>query len=288
MKKLLLISVAIIISFQCISVSRAMGTDEIASKYSYFKIRHQIACNKYDPTDARCFWNKVELVHAKEILEKTDIIEYLTEAELERITKKIGFLKSRYTNFCTDVNEPAKSCSALGKLIYKGEYFLENKQSFAEYTTSCLSEDGEDYDDLLNNIEQGVYEIDSRTDLKEYIEIIISGDSSEGSEFTICMNEDKTSKIVVYYFGEMGNVSYTYYFVTQGLMYVVINEISYDMPIYIEGHKKISDTKDYFYFKDKKLIKWKSDSEKAVSVCDEELERWESDIIQGFEELISE
>jgi micrococcal nuclease len=90
-----------------------------------------IACRDYDTTDARCFWNKVEYVHAKEILGRSDIADYLTGDELDRITKKIGFLQSRYSQFCVDSATPASFCTSLGKLVEKGNYFMTNDQKYA-------------------------------------------------------------------------------------------------------------------------------------------------------------
>lgn len=125
MKKPLLFLLILLLLFPYLNTSAA------EPNINYYQIRYQIACRNYDTTDARCFWNKVEFVHAKEILGRDDIADYLTSAELERVTKKIGFLQSRYKTFCQEAEEPAYFCSALGKLVEKGQYFGMNKQLHA-------------------------------------------------------------------------------------------------------------------------------------------------------------
>lgn len=126
MKKTLLIFTALLIFFPYLKTRAA------EPNINYYKIRYQIACRDFDTRDARCFWNKVEFIHAKEILGRGDITDYLTSTELERITKKIGFLKTRYENFCENAEEPSYFCPALGKLVEKGQYLLDNGQVYGE------------------------------------------------------------------------------------------------------------------------------------------------------------
>lgn len=109
-----------------------LNTQAADPNLSYYQIRYQIACRDYDTTDARCFWNKVEFVHAKELLGRGDISDYLTDDELERIEKKIGFLETRYDKFCMEADEASYFCPALNKLVEKGQYFLENEQAYAQ------------------------------------------------------------------------------------------------------------------------------------------------------------
>ncbi|MBU0706302.1 excalibur calcium-binding domain-containing protein [Patescibacteria group bacterium] len=126
MKKQLLGLTALLIFFPYLNTRAA------EPNISYYQIRYQIACRDFDTTDARCFWNKVEFVHAKEVLGRSDVKDYLTNAELERITKKIGFLESRYQTFCKEAEEPSYFCPALGKLVEKGQHFVDNEQVYAE------------------------------------------------------------------------------------------------------------------------------------------------------------
>lgn len=118
----------------------ASTSEDYSKKIGYYQIRYQIACRDYDTTDARCFWNKVEYVHAKEMVGDSSIADYLTESELERIGKKIGFLESRYTQFCENTDEPAYFCSALGKLVDKGNYFTSNGQKYLPLGSDLLDE----------------------------------------------------------------------------------------------------------------------------------------------------
>jgi len=125
MKKLLLGLIVIILCYPH-PITRASEPN-----INYYQIRHEIACNNYDSTDARCFWNKVELIHAKEVLNRGDIKDYLTNTELKRINQRLRFLESRFETFCEEAEAPSNFCNALGKLVKKGQYFLNNKQVYS-------------------------------------------------------------------------------------------------------------------------------------------------------------
>jgi hypothetical protein len=95
---------------------------ELAKKYNYFKLRKQIGCLNRSNIDERCIWERVNLVYAKEILEKTDINEKITQNDINWISENIGRLEARYADNCK-IDE-ADFCSALNKLIDRGRYFL--------------------------------------------------------------------------------------------------------------------------------------------------------------------
>ena len=64
--------------------------EELEKLYDYFKIRKEIACrNGMD--DARCFWTRVELIHAAELLGKDDVNDQITLEDIKRIIFKIVF-----------------------------------------------------------------------------------------------------------------------------------------------------------------------------------------------------
>jgi len=92
-------------------------------QYDYYKTRKQIACGNRDLDDARCFWNRIDLLYAKEILKKDDISDSITEKDIQRINSKISVIKRRYNMNC-NVGAEAKYCSSLGKLIQRGDYFI--------------------------------------------------------------------------------------------------------------------------------------------------------------------
>lgn len=131
MKKLLLGLTALLIFFPFLNTRAA------EPNIGYYEIRYKIACRNYDTSDARCFWNKVEFVHAKEVLGRGDISDHLTSSEIDRITKRVRFLATRYVNFCERSVEPAYFCSALGKLVEKGQYFV-NKGPSTYVETSVI------------------------------------------------------------------------------------------------------------------------------------------------------
>ena len=72
MKKLLPLIALILLAVPLFN-ARGDESENLSKKIGYYEIRYQIACRDYDTTDARCFWNKVEYVHAKEVLGRSDI-----------------------------------------------------------------------------------------------------------------------------------------------------------------------------------------------------------------------
>ena len=74
MKKVILLLALIILAVPFLN-ARAAESEDLSKKIAYYEIRYQIACRDYDTTDARCFWNKVEYVHAKEVLGRSDIVD---------------------------------------------------------------------------------------------------------------------------------------------------------------------------------------------------------------------
>ncbi len=107
-----------------VEVSSNDSESDLSGKYDYYKIRKQIGCRDRDPQDARCFWKRIDLVYAKEMLGKTDIDDVINESDVNRISYKIGVQERRYAMYCEDATEPARYCSALGKLVERGKYFL--------------------------------------------------------------------------------------------------------------------------------------------------------------------
>lgn len=130
MKKLLLGLIVLLLIFIFPYLNSRANSKTEEPNFSYYQTRYQIACRDHDEADARCFWNKVEFVHAKEALGRNDVRDYLTSGELERISKRLGFLRTRYQTFCKGVDEPAYFCPALDKLVEKGQYFLKNDQVY--------------------------------------------------------------------------------------------------------------------------------------------------------------
>lgn len=157
MKKLLLTLTALLIFFPFLNTRAA------EPNISYYEIRYQIACQNYDTTDARCFWNKVEFIHAKEILDRSDVMDYLTSKEIERITKKLRFLESRYENFCEEAEEPSYFCSALGKLVEKGQYFVDNGQAYSNEGSASVITEVEIEENELHESASSTYECSSDT-----------------------------------------------------------------------------------------------------------------------------
>lgn len=142
MKKILLAFTALLIFFPYLNTRAA------EPNVSYYQIRYQIACQNYDATDARCFWNKVEYIHAKEALDRSDVQDYLSSGELKRITKRIRFLESRYESFCETAEEPTYFCPALSKMIDKGQYFVDNEQKYSREGSSAVKTEVEVTEEL--------------------------------------------------------------------------------------------------------------------------------------------
>jgi len=93
-------------------------------RYDYLKLRKDIACKDLNWSDARCFWSRIDLAYAEEILEKEDITVTITAQDIKRLSQKMPILESRYRVLCVENQTSAKYCSALNKLIERGEHFL--------------------------------------------------------------------------------------------------------------------------------------------------------------------
>lgn len=103
-------------------------------------------------------------------------------------------------------------------------------------------------------------------------------DEGEGGEVSIYTADSRMVKVTATFYGETGKLIEDYYFDDQGLIFVFVQEFSYNRPIYYDKEvaKKNEDDEWFdeskteveenrYYFKNEQLIRWLDPDKKEIS-----------------------
>ena len=92
--------------------------------FEYYKVRQAIKCLR---DDSACLWAKINLIYAQEILGRSEVETSLSERDLYLMGIRIWFTEDRYQRNCVEAEEPAKTCTTLGRSIKRARYFLDKQ-----------------------------------------------------------------------------------------------------------------------------------------------------------------
>lgn len=123
-------------------------------------------------------------------------------------------------------------------------------------------------------------EIVSELDSYEKEMIEDSEQSAEGGMIYYYLNGDAIKMIKAEYYGESGNVKFSYYFRKGKLFFMFRERKSYDVPIYVDESGKGTMEEDRFYFYDDVMIRWLDKEKNKVNISSEEFSKHEMSILK--------
>ncbi|MBU0712508.1 hypothetical protein KJ762_07590 [bacterium] len=97
---------------------------KLSERLDYFLVRKRIACDQTKSDQGRCFWTRIELSHAGNVL-GVSVGYVLEEDDLDRLSKQLPIFQRRFDKYCSVNEDVPIYCSALEKLIKKGEYLVK-------------------------------------------------------------------------------------------------------------------------------------------------------------------
>jgi len=94
--------------------------------------------------------------------------------------------------------------------------------------------------------------------LNSYEKILMDApdESTEGGLITFYKEGEEIRMIKEEYYGESGNVSYSYYFRNKRLFFMFKVQTTYDVPIYIDESGNGTAEENRFYFYSNEMIRW--------------------------------
>jgi hypothetical protein len=112
-------------------------------------------------------------------------------------------------------------------------------------------------------------------------------ESTEGGEIILYKNENKPVLLKVVYYGETGNMKYSFYFRNEELFFVFQEIEKYSVPIYVETNERdIVKEENRYYFYCNKMIKW-IDSKKQTRTTDHpEFIQTETELLNDVKKLL--
>lgn len=112
-------------------------------------------------------------------------------------------------------------------------------------------------------------------------------ESTEGGEITFYKKNGKIDLFKVAYYGETGNMKFSFYFRNNELFFVFQETENYSVPIYVEtDDRKITKEENRYYFYCKKMIKWLDNDKKEVSVKSSNFKSKEEELLKDIDKLL--
>ncbi len=115
-----------------------------------------------------------------------------------------------------------------------------------------------------------------------------SEESTEGGDITFYKRAGNIVLLKVAYYGESGNMKFSFYFRNSALFFVFQETENYSVPIYIEtDDRKITKEDNRYYFYCNKMIKWLDKDKKEVFVKSSDYKEKEEELLKDVEKLLS-
>ena len=130
-------------------------------------------------------------------------------------------------------------------------------------------------------------EVTSNIDNYSKTVVDYSEESTEGGEITFFKKAGDVVLFKVAYYGETGNMKFSFYFRNSELFFVFQETENYSVPIYVEtDNRTITKEENRYYFYCNKMVKWLDNSKKSVLANVSVFKEKEEELLKDVDKLL--